>query len=366
MEISQHIKDLLLTYDRVILPDFGAFMAKYKPAKINEENNTMSPPTKEIVFDPKIIKDSGLIEKQMSEKEKISVDEAKSQIDEYVKTVKSKLNAGKKVKFPELGTFSKIKDGDITFVYEPSGNLLLDSYGLPKISLPKVAKAASDKSTKTVKTTTMKTSAPKISENSTGGKTKIKPSLIIGAAALLVVLIFVSIVLFNSNWRNAVKNKTSALYHSVFKSKKNDKTDKIAEVNTENDTLKNKVVNKTDTISNKNNEVVKKDTIKVVKKDEITPPINNKNKNSTVSNGNYLTPQKGKSYIIVASLESAEKAEGEKQRLSQLGIKVQIIPAENTKYRLTLGVYNTTKEAVDAYENFHSAHKNIHPWLWEN
>ena len=73
MEISQHIKDLLLTHDRVILPGFGAFIAKYKPAKINQENHTMVPPSKEIIFDEKIIKDGGLLENKMAQTEKITL-----------------------------------------------------------------------------------------------------------------------------------------------------------------------------------------------------------------------------------------------------------------------------------------------------
>jgi len=360
VEISQHIKDLLLTHDRVILSDFGAFIAKYKPAKINEETNTMSPPTKEIVFDPKIIKDSGLIEKHMSEKEKISVDEAKLQIEEYVKTVKSKLNAGKKVKFPELGSFTKIKEGIIMFTYEPSGNLLLDSYGLPKISLPKTTKIA-EKTTKTVKTAAVKSTT----EKNTGApiKTTNKTGLIIGAAALLVIIMIFSVWMLKPEWIRAGKNRTIALYHNVFKSDKNKTADNIAEITPESDTLKNKALEKEDTNTVKND-----DSKKNTEKEEIIAPVNNKNKNTETktNDSNYLSPEKGMSYIVIGSLPTPETAEKEKQRFAQMGIKVQIISVDNNKYRLTLGVYNSIKEAVDAYETFHSAHQNIHPWLWEN
>ena len=249
------------------------------------------------------------------------------------------------------------------FTYEPSGNLLLDSYGLPKISLPKVAKTAADKTSKTVKTSPVKTTSN--TRETSEAKPMNKTGLIIGAAALVLILLVVSIGIFKPDWMRAGKNKTIAFYQSIFKGHKTDKDGKISEITTDTDTLKNKVIEKSDTTSNKKNEVVKKDTVKVIKKEEITPPVNNKNKTNTTPE-NYLTPQKGKSYIIVASLPDAEKAEIEKQRFVQMGIKVQIIPAENNKYRLTLGVYNTTKEAVSAYEDFHAAHKEIHPWLWEN
>jgi cell division protein FtsN len=128
------------------------------------------------------------------------------------------------------------------------------------------------------------------------------------------------------------------------------------------------VVDKKDTLKNETIPTVN-DTVKVVNNDAITPPVNNKNKNTTntkTDNSKILSPQKGKSYIIIASLPTQETAEKEKNRFAQMGVESQIVLASNNRYRLTIGVFNTTKEAVEAYEKFHGTHQNIHPWLWEN
>ena len=67
MEISQYIKEILLLNDCVIIPDFGGFVANYKPAMI--ENNRFFPPTKEIAFNNKLISNDGLLINYISEAE---------------------------------------------------------------------------------------------------------------------------------------------------------------------------------------------------------------------------------------------------------------------------------------------------------
>ena len=46
MEISQHIKNLLKSNERVILGGFGAFTTKHISASIDKETKVMKPPFK--------------------------------------------------------------------------------------------------------------------------------------------------------------------------------------------------------------------------------------------------------------------------------------------------------------------------------
>lgn len=135
MEISQHIKELLKTNERVILKGFGAFITKHIPARIDKETKVMKPPFKIVVFDQNITEDAGLLIKQMSDKEKLAVDTIREQIEEYVKTVRIKLDSGKKIEFKDLGEFSKKADGTIEFSYLSDDNLLLDAFGLPSVKI---------------------------------------------------------------------------------------------------------------------------------------------------------------------------------------------------------------------------------------
>jgi len=367
VEISQHIKDLLFVHDRVILNGFGAFVAKYSPASVDKSTNTISPPSKEIIFDNESKNSGGLLEKHMAERENIAQDDASKQIEEFVKTVISKLKAGKKVKFPELGTFALDKDGKTVFLYEPTGNLLLDSYGLSKISLPEsVAPAEIDKAE--------------------SGEKKSKRRWMIPVAIILLLALFLGGVYFLKRdwWDNGklyvtqifIKNsdkpadkdnslipdETDTTDNGVADTEltsddtaKRDKTDKSDKTDKNNKSDKNDKSDKTD----KNNVPVSNDT---VKPDDKAPLTND----DSSSDGTYKLPEKGKSYVIVGSVASSKAAEAEKGRFAKRGITVDIIPSGAGRYRLSAGTFNSPSDAVVFYNNFNAEHKGINVWLWEN
>lgn len=352
MEISQHIKDLLFTHDRVILSGFGAFIAKYSPAKIDKKTNTMSPPGKEIIFDPKVTKDGGLLESHIAKYDKVSQADAEKQILEYVKTVKSKLNSGKKVKFPELGTFTKIKDDQIIFLYQPTGNLLLNSYGLPKISLPENIKEKKIKS---------EVKKPKHVQK-TGRFRKV----IIIAASIILAVALALFLIYKFKPDYWAKGQTYITQLLKFDKQKSDTIanntgdiDNLPDVDTtvKHDTTNSDDGNKTDT----NNNQIKPDD----SNDNNKKPISSDTNDETYS-GQYKMPKKRHFYLVVASLESANEAEKEKARLRRRGVKVDIIPAKNSQYRLSLGEFKSSLAASNFFDKFHDKHESIETWLWEN
>ena len=50
--ISKYISELLFLHDCVIIPEFGGFVGNNKSAVLNEITRTISPPSKEILFNP--------------------------------------------------------------------------------------------------------------------------------------------------------------------------------------------------------------------------------------------------------------------------------------------------------------------------
>jgi len=355
VEISQHIKDLLFTQDRVVLPGFGAFTANYTPASVDKTTNTILPPSKDIVFDAETTISSGLLEKHMASKENIGVDDARAQIDELVKTVKSKLKAGKKVKFPELGTFSLEKSGKLLFVYQPTGNLLLDSYGLTKISLPE------------------NIAPEEIDKGETDGTKKKRGWIIWLAAAALIAILLTSIYFVKNEWWVSGKIYITEIFNKndsgETDNNDSDKTE-IADITDVTDNTDGK--NTTDTTENTDSSVTDNDsnTTDTTPDDNTdkTPanndtPVSSDDHNYT---GQYKIPEKGKSYVIIASMANAQLAEAEKSALAAKGIQVDILPAGNNRYRLSLGAFENPNDAVVFYNDFHSKHKERTVWLWEN
>ena len=48
--ISKHIFELLYEHDCVIIPNFGGFVANYFPARLDELNNRVFPPSKHLLL----------------------------------------------------------------------------------------------------------------------------------------------------------------------------------------------------------------------------------------------------------------------------------------------------------------------------
>ena len=136
MEISQYIKELLLLNDCVIIPEFGGFVANYKPATI--ENNQFFPPTKEIAFNNKLISNDGLLINYISETEGIDYFNAKQKLDSFVEETMLNLERNRNVYFEGVGYLHYDSRENLQFEPQLKQNLLVDSYGLQNFTYEKL------------------------------------------------------------------------------------------------------------------------------------------------------------------------------------------------------------------------------------
>jgi len=136
VEISQYIKELLLLNDCVIIPEFGGFVANYKPATI--ENNQFFPPTKEIAFNNKLISNDGLLINYISEVEGIDYFNAKQKLDSFVEETMLNLERNRNVYFEGVGYLHYDSRENLQFEPQVKQNLLVESYGLQNFSYEKL------------------------------------------------------------------------------------------------------------------------------------------------------------------------------------------------------------------------------------
>lgn len=136
MEINQYIKDLLLLNDCVIIPEFGGFVANYKPATI--ENNQFFPPAKEIAFNNKLISNDGLLINYISDSEGINYFRAKHKLDNFVEETLLNLERNRNVYFDGVGYLHYDSRENLQFEPQLKQNLLVDSYGLQNFSYEKL------------------------------------------------------------------------------------------------------------------------------------------------------------------------------------------------------------------------------------
>lgn len=133
MEIKVYIKELLFTNQGVIIPRLGGFVSEYEPAVFDVNENKFLPPSKKITFNPKYSYKDDLLIEFISKKENIDKEKSKIFIDDFAKDVKQKLEKGEKVNFPEIGTLSQTRKGEIVFIQDKESNLLTESFGLQSI-----------------------------------------------------------------------------------------------------------------------------------------------------------------------------------------------------------------------------------------
>ena len=140
MVVENYISRLLYRHDCVILPGFGGFVTNYAPAKIHPVNHTFSPPSKSILFNSKLTSDDGLLIHEISVSEKISYEQAKSDVLEFVDSCRNRIEEKGYVKIAEIGTITKNGEGNLLFEPDTSVNYLEDSYGLATFVSPPVAR----------------------------------------------------------------------------------------------------------------------------------------------------------------------------------------------------------------------------------
>ncbi len=107
--LGNYFRELLEKHNRVIIPDFGAFLVK-DTGDDRSINNTS--------FSPFLRYNDGLVEAFLSEKEGLTKADATLKVKEYVDSLKLQLEKGAQVELPKLGYFYQDARGNVQFQLE--------------------------------------------------------------------------------------------------------------------------------------------------------------------------------------------------------------------------------------------------------
>lgn len=126
----------MLLNDCVIIPEFGGFVANYRPAKV--ENNQFFPPTKEVAFNNKLVSNDGLLINFISEAEGIDYFSAKQKLESFVDETLLNLEKKRNVYFEGIGYLHYDSRENLQFEPQLKDNLLVESYGLQSFTYEKI------------------------------------------------------------------------------------------------------------------------------------------------------------------------------------------------------------------------------------
>lgn len=161
--IEHYISELLFLHDCIILPNFGGFVSNPQSVKLNKITGVLTPPSKQILFNTNLKTNDGLLITHISNKEDVSQDLAKNEVENYVAKITKKLNSSKVLRIDKIGLFTLGKEGNIIFLQDSTNNYNLDSFGMKTIHNKAVARETivEEKVAATIKTIRTHNNSPK-------------------------------------------------------------------------------------------------------------------------------------------------------------------------------------------------------------
>ncbi|NJN50215.1 MAG: hypothetical protein HC798_03315, partial [Polaribacter sp.] len=132
MEIEKYISELLYRYDCVIIPDFGGFVTNKIAAKLDVENHSIYPPTKQLSFNSNLKHNDGLLANYIATSENISYEKANLTISLSVIQWQKALRKSD-LALENLGVFSLNNHQLIQFEPRTSINYLTSSFGFSAV-----------------------------------------------------------------------------------------------------------------------------------------------------------------------------------------------------------------------------------------
>ena len=132
---------MFLDYDCVIIPGFGGFVCNERPAWYDDEKEEMVPPSRDVLFNPNLTHNDGLLAQEIIRSTGLTYTEAMSLAETEAEFIASELKAGNTVEIAGVGRLYSSEDGINRFA--PAAELVrtLSSFGHSRIPLAKLMPA---------------------------------------------------------------------------------------------------------------------------------------------------------------------------------------------------------------------------------
>jgi hypothetical protein len=129
------------------VPGFGAFLGTPAPAKLDTDNETIYPPTKQISFNAQLQSNDGLLANEIAVEQQTSYEQAVRLVHKEVVRWKSMLHDGKIIELNRIGKFQFNAEQNVVFIPTKYHNHLADSFGLYPVQAQKIDRTKLLKST---------------------------------------------------------------------------------------------------------------------------------------------------------------------------------------------------------------------------
>ena len=128
--VAHYISELLFLHDCVIIPNFGGFVGNPQSAQLNKTTGTLTPTSKQILFNTNLKKNDGLLIAHIAHKEGITQNIAKQNVEIFSNESTAKLSNSKILRLEKIGLFTVGKEENIIFLQDHTTNYSLDAFGM--------------------------------------------------------------------------------------------------------------------------------------------------------------------------------------------------------------------------------------------
>ena len=142
MTLTDHLRQLIMERDTVILPGFGALETRYEPATFDYVQGKLHPPNKSLTFNANLRLNDGTLIRHVQQTENSDYAVAKTRVEDFVESLKTQLAAGETIHVPGIGKFFLDLNQKTHFLPEGQAQLYPATYGLPTIDAQPVQRTA--------------------------------------------------------------------------------------------------------------------------------------------------------------------------------------------------------------------------------
>lgn len=129
---------MFLDYDCVIIPGFGGFVCNERPAWYDDDKEEMVPPSRDVLFNPNLSHNDGLLAQEIIRSTGLSYSEAMKLAEEEAAFIAAELLGGNQVEIQGVGRLYAGKDGVNRFTPDAELVRTLSSFGHSRIPLAKL------------------------------------------------------------------------------------------------------------------------------------------------------------------------------------------------------------------------------------
>lgn len=122
-------------HDCVMLPGLGGFVCNPRSAWYDEAQQQIVPPSRDVLFNPRLTTNDGLVANELMAKHGVAYPEAIRAVETLVDTVMAQLNEGQTAELPGLGRLYQEDDAHLRFVADAEFERVLGSFGHASIAL---------------------------------------------------------------------------------------------------------------------------------------------------------------------------------------------------------------------------------------